>query len=163
MSKIDGVTHILIVDALTRSVCVSTWFDDAVPRKDRTDREKWLLRETREDWPAALITEQVLVVAAKRDEIAVYRGVEDLLIFATGRGAFDEFALLEIVSVVAALVRELCPKGRLCEAVVMDPAVLPKLCVALDGDLINDGQLEITDPALILRFGKLKPVELLST
>ena len=92
--------------------------------------------------------------------MAVYRAVDELLVFATGTGIFDEFALLEVVSTTIVLLRELVSKGKpLSEAALSDPAVLAKLCIALD-DMVNAGQLEILDAALILRMGKLKPVEL---
>jgi hypothetical protein len=164
----DGgiIQSICIASATSRRCFLSRWFAPATADAARREREKWLVRETCDDWAAALITEQVVALPPSTDGgggdggMAVYRAVDELLVFATGTGIFDEFALLEVVSTTIVLLCELVSKGKpLSEAALSDPAVLAKLCIALD-DMVNAGQLEILDAALILRMGKLKPVEL---
>ena len=163
----DGtVTSISFASATTRRCFLSRWFAPTTTDAVRGERENWLVRETCDDWAAALITEQVVALPPSTDGgggdggIAVYRAVDEVLVFATGTGMFDEFALLEVVSTTIVLLRELVSKGKsLSEAAVSDPAVLAKLWIALD-DMVNAGQLEILDPALIIRMGKLKPVGL---
>ena len=141
------ITSIVLANRHTAEVLLGRYFD--LGGDDRAAWEAQLFALTRSQWDVRREDDER--VECWGDNVVVFVGIDDLLVFVTGRDEDDELALLELLRTLTTLLREVTKRAT--EQALMENYT--RIALILE-ELVHNGIVDQLDKEHILHMSKLK-------